>query len=1665
MSTAKDQSYSAKSFSDISFSSLQSNRQKYRGLLKRSPLKEFRDKLFQFFDYIYKLAPSYAILSTIMRYLHFIQIQILAFYPYSTILWPQNSLLSQICKIISIVGFIIPARTNLNIHLVFELILIILFIIVFIYFVYCIRTFSYYTNVAPFSIKLFTILLNAFLPYLITMTSSNFGLNLFLILAYKNSNNKYDAFYRTSEPNIVIASFNFVLGFFILIFMIFLQVIIVTPSLTFRPQVINIFTAKGSLIYFIFITVFSFSSTFGSIYGGFVGLFFMFVPFVPILFLLFQLYFHSEILTTVKFQRTITSLTSNIFFMIIIIPTLLQAEIIVNEVVIFIFLILLALFYNVLPIFIDAAIARNRSLLDNILDEKRMDISDTTFLQIIRTGFDGGHQVCHNWKIFKIAHSRLYNNKTFLSIFARYAAIYPDESSVLSFACKIIRKKKHNSLEMKYLLYQSENLLQQRERKFSKRIKKACKKISDKTEKCRNQLRVIWESVISGATSELESLTTQLKRNEDEITREYSQLCWLYPNNPYVVSDYSAFLSGIMCKDREAAEYAQIYKQLKSGARTQLERSYYFAIKALENLPTEAQHAQLVHSEENVENNDPQKSAISSIAMGTAFFANAFGENPDELNQKAQHRYMETMIESVRLPSLRYGPFILFLCVSLLFPILSIILIVNLNLNLKNNLNGVRLMEEFSLLRTYICQIPLTSFYYALSKNNYVNALSNFFNITYDENRKPLTTDETLFLLAVNESLVLLNNINEFFPSLSGTGFFGEPLTYLNSPSFEFDVYSSLSNSSQSLWSFQHICSFFGFVAVEMTNKKNYQLLGFPEFRTVVTNSFSVLNQSQDMLNTFIDSHESMMNDFFRILTVFIIAIGLSCLILVTIIDLIIFFKLSKEKNMLFNSFKLLPKSSISPIVSKLNAQSGRTDNGENIVRPLTVAEENAIKALNTSTDRSYRTNGWILIAICIIIAYLAVISIIAFVFSLKNDLTSRFPQMSSLIFYLTRIHSTFYLILLTEMRIASMNHPTLQTTLDENVSQLLDECDYLIRVQLTNLYFLRFGPTNINSGGLSSIGDDMISLFTTNEMSYDFPNDSYDILNQCSLDNKIMYIYDLLDGIYKGLEFKSTRGDDTNLIQVNDTRFEIALQFLLKDGSNVFVKEGLDLIDERITELNNEIKYNKILSVIIVLDVIIVVCGIFVMEAFRSIGERAQWALRLLLFCPANVVFQSHSISKLLSNDFTRDDSDETDESTQFYNDVIGHYRDPVIFMDNELRIHGANESFLTLFKKSFDDIQNRKIEDILTQNYENLYQNDNKDDCTADKNNMNVRFKVSIRNFLSEISKIEKSLVPPTFNGIIEMVIDNEFYSFSVSLIAINKEGEIANQVVQIESLSLFSLIMINQTESVKLQQEYEKEQKTIRKLLSVFIPMPLVDEYSEMKNIGDIDKSENHLLSHSDNSHTLGFEPSLSMQLIPTNSICLSVQSVSVVMIDIVGFSIWASKKRGNAAKIMQRLNKMYSEFEKILSNYSEMIKISSLSDTFIAAGGILSDVNQPQVHAKQAVSFGIDAISHLDLINVEHATSLKIRVGVNNGGPAVAGVLTLNQPAFILLGEPISFTIRMKETGKPMQVHIPQVVYDYIYGENFVIKEGDPVDYKEQTYNTYFVTAYDQQYEAS
>lgn len=185
----------------------------------------------------------------------------------------------------------------------------------------------------------------------------------------------------------------------------------------------------------------------------------------------------------------------------------------------------------------------------------------------------------------------------------------------------------------------------------------------------------------------------------------------------------------------------------------------------------------------------------------------------------------------------------------------------------------------------------------------------------------------------------------------------------------------------------------------------------------------------------------------------------------------------------------------------------------------------------------------------------------------------------------------------------------------------------------------------------------------------------------------------------------------------------------------------------------------------------------------------------------------------------------------------------------------------------------------------------------------------------------------------------------------------------------------------------------------------------------------------------------------------NISFSVQSASICFMDIVEFTPWCAAN--TAQMIMSTLNLMFRYFDSSLATHSTLTKIKCIGDCYMGAGGIFVEVNQPAVHAKEMIEFGLEAINNVKRINQEKDMTLRIRVGVNTGGPIVAGVLGIDKPTFEILGPAINMAQQMEHHGVPMLVHISRSSYELIYSGGFDVKERGQIEIKNGTVRTYLV----------
>jgi PAS domain S-box-containing protein len=185
-----------------------------------------------------------------------------------------------------------------------------------------------------------------------------------------------------------------------------------------------------------------------------------------------------------------------------------------------------------------------------------------------------------------------------------------------------------------------------------------------------------------------------------------------------------------------------------------------------------------------------------------------------------------------------------------------------------------------------------------------------------------------------------------------------------------------------------------------------------------------------------------------------------------------------------------------------------------------------------------------------------------------------------------------------------------------------------------------------------------------------------------------------------------------------------------------------------------------------------------------------------------------------------------------------------------------------------------------------------------------------------------------------------------------------------------------------------------------------------------------------------------------------ISFSIPSATIIFIDIVKFSEYAADL--TPQEIMGNLSLIFCGFDEALVQYPMLIKIKLIGDVYMAAGGLFNPDSPPHTHAEQVLRFAIDALSVIDEVNVRLTAALAVRIGVNTGGPVLAGVLGTDKPAFDIIGDPINIAARLQSTDQPSRIQISEDTQALVANMEFSIELRGETELKGKgAVRTYFV----------
>src|SRR6185503_4274227 len=145
----------------------------------------------------------------------------------------------------------------------------------------------------------------------------------------------------------------------------------------------------------------------------------------------------------------------------------------------------------------------------------------------------------------------------------------------------------------------------------------------------------------------------------------------------------------------------------------------------------------------------------------------------------------------------------------------------------------------------------------------------------------------------------------------------------------------------------------------------------------------------------------------------------------------------------------------------------------------------------------------------------------------------------------------------------------------------------------------------------------------------------------------------------------------------------------------------------------------------------------------------------------------------------------------------------------------------------------------------------------------------------------------------------------------------------------------------------------------------------------------------------------------------------ENVAVLFCDVTNFTAYCDKHEPE--DVVSRLDALFVIFERLTAQHG-LEKIKTIGDGFMAAGGLLHQVDDP---IGSAVRCGLEMSSTL----IDAHLGWEVRVGVH-AGPVVAGVVGQERYQFDIWGDTVNVAARMSDKSTPGSVAVTEEVWRQI-----------------------------------
>jgi adenylate cyclase len=137
----------------------------------------------------------------------------------------------------------------------------------------------------------------------------------------------------------------------------------------------------------------------------------------------------------------------------------------------------------------------------------------------------------------------------------------------------------------------------------------------------------------------------------------------------------------------------------------------------------------------------------------------------------------------------------------------------------------------------------------------------------------------------------------------------------------------------------------------------------------------------------------------------------------------------------------------------------------------------------------------------------------------------------------------------------------------------------------------------------------------------------------------------------------------------------------------------------------------------------------------------------------------------------------------------------------------------------------------------------------------------------------------------------------------------------------------------------------------------------------------------------------------------------------------------------------LNRLFAEFDALARRHG-LEKIATLGDGYVAAAGVPG----PRAdHARAAADMALGMLVATKRVTAEFGHDVQVRIGINTGGPVVAGVIGTTKYLYSIVGDAMNTAARMESHGLPGQIQVSEATRQHL-GDGYTFVDRGMIDVK-------------------